>query len=569
MSRKGQGKRLSESQRSDIIAKLSRSNPPSKRSVAREFDVTEGAIRKIWENREEIQNRCASMSEDFKAQTFRVCVGRFSELENLLYLWIDSMRRANMPVPPSLAILKAKQIASDLSISEDDFKASWQWFDRFRARRGLKKVLLHGEGAQVDKDDPELLNELNDLYALIKQYDPENVYNMDETGLFYRLLPRYTLLMPHEDVNSTRGKKKAKERISLIVCANATGTHKVSCTVIGKYKEPACIKNREWPLKYLNQNKAWMDVETCWKWFNEVFFPEVRKRTGRRVLLLMDNAPGHFEAFERDNVKVAFLPPNCTSWKQPCDMGIIAALKKRYKYLYLKDVLEFYELDDNSKIHKKEQSKRLRRGAAGVAYGNPAHLLDAAHYVKHAWDAISAESIKNSFRKAELQLNLEGHGIEETDMMAPEILRHFETLNISMNKDELEQFVHVDDERSEEFAQAILEDVEDVLTNSPVEDMPIHGDNDDECAQSIATISSVDFDGFDQLYNTVLKVEDQLLCTAVQVEAGDTYDDLRNSFEVFQKKLRRVTLQAKRRKIKTWLSSPCMIHVCSTNCHKQ
>ena len=182
---------------------------------------------------------------------------------------------------------------------------------------------------------------------------------MDETGLFFRLLPRCTLLMPHEDVSSTRGKKKAKERVSLVVCANATGTHKITCTMIGKYKEPASIKNREWPLKYLHQSKAWMDVETCWKWFNEVFFPEVTKRTGRRVLLLMDNAPGHFEAFERENVKVAFLPPNCTSWKQPCDMGIIAALKKRYKYLYIKDVLEFYELDENSKIHKKEQSKRF------------------------------------------------------------------------------------------------------------------------------------------------------------------------------------------------------------------
>jgi hypothetical protein len=30
-------------------------------------------------------------------------------------------------------------------------------------------------------------------------------------------------------------------------------------------------------------------------------------------------------------------------------MGIIAALKKRYKYLYLKDVLDFYELDDEAK----------------------------------------------------------------------------------------------------------------------------------------------------------------------------------------------------------------------------
>jgi hypothetical protein len=30
-------------------------------------------------------------------------------------------------------------------------------------------------------------------------------------------------------------------------------------------------------------------------------------------------------------------------------MGIIAALKKRYKYLYFKDVLDFYELNDEVK----------------------------------------------------------------------------------------------------------------------------------------------------------------------------------------------------------------------------
>ena len=71
-----------------------------------------------------------------------------------------------------------------------------------------------------------------------------------------------------------------------------------------------------------------MDVATSWEWFEEVFHPEVRKRTGRPVLFLMDNAPGHFPAFERNNIKVVFFPPNCTSWKQPCDMGIIAARKK-------------------------------------------------------------------------------------------------------------------------------------------------------------------------------------------------------------------------------------------------
>jgi hypothetical protein len=45
-----------------------------------------------------------------------------------------------------------------------------------------------------------------------------------------------------------------------------------------------------------------MDAETCWKWFNEVFYPKVKKRNGRHILLLMDKASGHFETFERDNI---------------------------------------------------------------------------------------------------------------------------------------------------------------------------------------------------------------------------------------------------------------------------
>jgi hypothetical protein len=31
-------------------------------------------------------------------------------------------------------------------------------------------------------------------------------------------------------------------------------------------------------------------------------------------------------------------------------MGIIVALKKRFKYLYLKNVLDFYELDEEAKL---------------------------------------------------------------------------------------------------------------------------------------------------------------------------------------------------------------------------
>ena len=96
----------------------------------------------------------------------------------------------------------------------------------------------------------------------------------------------------------------------------------------------------------------------------------------------MDNALGHMDALERDRVRVVFFPPNCTSWKQQCDMGIIAALKKRFKYLYLSDILSFFDLDADSKEQLQSAARGLRRGSAGVQYGRPCHLLDTASYVK-------------------------------------------------------------------------------------------------------------------------------------------------------------------------------------------
>ncbi len=189
MSKKLNGKRLNESQRCEIIAKLSKTDAPSKRAITREYDVSEGAIRKVWDKWEQILERSALMSDEAKEKTFWSSVGRFTELEDMLYIWIDNVRRANLPISPSLAIAKAKSIASSLSILETNFKVSWQWLSRFRVRQRLQKMLLHREWTEVNKSDTGLLATLDDLYAIITQYDPENIYNMDKTGLFFRLLP--------------------------------------------------------------------------------------------------------------------------------------------------------------------------------------------------------------------------------------------------------------------------------------------------------------------------------------------------------------------------------------------
>ena len=92
----------------------------------------------------------------------------------------------------------------------------------------------------------------------------------------------------------------------------------------------------------------------------------------------MEIAPGHFLAFERNNIKVVFFTSNCTSWKQPCDVRIIAALKKWYKYL--KDVLNFSEFDVKLKALKEEPAERLPVDTVDVVYGDTAHLLNAAQF---------------------------------------------------------------------------------------------------------------------------------------------------------------------------------------------
>jgi hypothetical protein len=104
--------------------KLNKMDAPNKRAIAREYDVSEGAIRKVQDKRDQILERYALMSDEAKEKTFRSSVGRFTKLEDMLYIWIDNMRHAYLLVPPSLAIAKVKSVALSLSIPKTNFKAS-------------------------------------------------------------------------------------------------------------------------------------------------------------------------------------------------------------------------------------------------------------------------------------------------------------------------------------------------------------------------------------------------------------------------------------------------------------
>ena len=116
----------------------------------------------------------------------------------------------------------------------------------------------------------------------------------------------------------------SKERLTLMICANATGTHKVPLLVIGKSKNPVCFsklpnKKPPAPAIYMDQANAWMDTATAQRWLNAVFIPFVERVHGTDpVVLFWDNAPAHMKvASIVPNVKIVHLPENLTSVHQP------------------------------------------------------------------------------------------------------------------------------------------------------------------------------------------------------------------------------------------------------------
>ena len=62
------------------------------------------------------------------------------------------------------------------------------------------------------------------LVPTLQRYKAEDVFNADETSIYWRLLPDKT----HAIAGKTcSGEKQSKERITVLVCANMTGSEKV------------------------------------------------------------------------------------------------------------------------------------------------------------------------------------------------------------------------------------------------------------------------------------------------------------------------------------------------------
>jgi len=154
------------------------------------------------------------------------------ELEDELYEWFRKHEQRQSVITDDLIRNKALQLGTKRALV--DFKASRCWVKKFKERRGIGIKVLHGEAGSADKQWVSVARAV--FPTLLRGTDREDVWNGDESGYIYRQFPSRSLA-----TRCRKGMKSAKDRITVMLCCNAAGTHKMDILVIGSAKRPRCF----------------------------------------------------------------------------------------------------------------------------------------------------------------------------------------------------------------------------------------------------------------------------------------------------------------------------------------
>ena len=356
------------------IIKYASENPGcSIRKIAGHFNVNKTTVANALKQQDELQERQLS-NGNLKATRLE----KESETNKRVWIWFQMARARGVPLNGQ--IIQEKAIQYSQEIGDHEFKASEGWLNSFRLRHQISEKVISGESSSANTATAEQWK--STLRELMDGYEHKDIFNVDETGYFYRSLPDRTLATKRDEC---KGGKLAKDRVTVVLTCSMTG-EKLKPLIIGKSARPRCIRAGDIErlrCHYKSSPKAWMTRSLFREYLQEL---NMQMRTSnRRILLFLDNAPVHFgeDSGTLSNIKLIYFPPNMTCLLQPLDAGIIRSFKVRArKYSTLRILAD---IEDNEDVeHASSLAKKFT-------------MLDAIRFVSLAWSEVSTETIKACF----------------------------------------------------------------------------------------------------------------------------------------------------------------------------
>ncbi|XP_015429211.1 PREDICTED: jerky protein homolog-like [Dufourea novaeangliae] len=294
-----------------------------------------------------------------------------------LYSWYLEQKSLGTTITDSILWEKAVQLQKELGGPT----ASRGWLTNFKERHGvslgsideagntnfcsgvyiteevcLKEEVVLEEGDPLVDDDvftevnPEqFLKTLTDRLRL-EGITPKNIYYMKDTTLAWKAFP--AKLLEQCKRRKSNAAKFKKDRVTVSLCVNVSGCHKLESLFIYRLENPKALKHcrDRLPVLFKCQEEARMDHTIFLDWYENHFKPTVKilqfpDSSGKIVLLLDDDQrdslriPNDFG--QNDDIHVIFFPASVASLLQPLEQEVAEKTKRSYRLKMLQRVLNF------------------------------------------------------------------------------------------------------------------------------------------------------------------------------------------------------------------------------------
>lgn len=205
-----------------------------------------------------------------------------------------------------------------------------------------------------------VLNEYFDnLYAVLKDIPPENIFNYDETN-FVDDPGKKLVVVKRGTKHPEVIKDTSKTSISVMFCVSADGKMLPPYTVYkAKHMYPTWVEGGVEGACYNRNDSGWFDMPIFEDWFFKCFLPTCRYLKGPKVMI-GDNLSSHIsleviQLCEKNNIRFILLPPNATHLCQPLDVAVFRPIKRSWRML-----LDDWKDKNSGPIPKSEFPKLLR-----------------------------------------------------------------------------------------------------------------------------------------------------------------------------------------------------------------
>ena len=167
---------------------------------------------------------------------------------------------------------------------------------------------------------------------------PENVYNMDETGVMLSMLGSVKVLVSRNDLRDYRGAGVKRTIVTAIECVSADGRALLPMVIW-----PATSHRSNWTTyptpgwHYAFSENGYTDSKISLEWLKCVFDPQTKAQAQQKPRILISDGFGTHETLEileycfENNILPCRLPSHTSHKLQPCDVGVFAPLKAAYR----------------------------------------------------------------------------------------------------------------------------------------------------------------------------------------------------------------------------------------------